>query len=348
MNKILSLIAIFTLIPLLIFAHSIDFKATKKGKNNIKLENRSTNKEAEYHWDLGDGRVKEATESDIFYFPFKGEYKITLIANDNGKKRYITKNVTIDKDDKNYYKDFELVWSDEFDGYSVNLDDWTFETGSWGWGNNELQNYTDGENAEVKNGNLIITARKTGSFGTQNVGEYTSTRMITKGKQEFLYGRIEMRAKMPKGKGTWAAFWMLGANISEVGWPKCGEIDIMEYVGYDKDIQNGAIHNGSSYGNTINKDKTMIFGMEGGFHTYGVIWDSSSIKFYVDDVKNVFYTYKPDVYNDDTWPHDKPHFLLLNLAIGGNWGGLEGVDDTIFPTDYIIDYVRVYQNPKYD
>ncbi len=237
-----------------------------------------------------------------------------------------------------------LVWSDEFDGTEVNRDNWTFELGATGWGNNELQEYTDGENAVVKDGVLTITARKVGEVGTQERGGYTSTRLISKGKQEFRYGRIEARMKMPRGVGGWAAFWMLGASFPDkCGWPTCGEIDIMEYVGFTPDIHNMAMHNDSSSGDTINRDTIKVDGAEDEFHVYGIVWEKEQIAFYVDDPTNIAYTYRPEVRNEQTWPHDKPHFLLLNLAVGGGWGGRFGVDDAAFPMDFEIDYVRVYQ-----
>ncbi|MFI3281634.1 MAG: glycoside hydrolase family 16 protein [Rikenellaceae bacterium] len=238
----------------------------------------------------------------------------------------------------------KLVWCDEFDGTEVNRADWTFELGASGWGNDELQEYTDGDNAKVKDGYLTITARKIGEEGAQERGGYTSTRIMTKDKKEFLYGRIEARMKMPKGVGGWAAFWMLGASFPDsVNWPLCGEIDIMEYVGFTPNIHNMAMHNGSSSGFTVNKDTVEVANAEEEFHVYGIDWSEESIKFYVDSPENVAYEYRPAEYNEDTWPHNKPHFLILNLAVGGGWGGSHGVDDTAFPMEFVIDYVRVYQ-----
>lgn len=245
------------------------------------------------------------------------------------------------KGDKSYQK---LVWSDEFDGTSVSLENWTFETGASGWGNDELQNYTDGDNAEVKGGILTITARKVVEGDSQKPGDYTSTRIISKGKQEFLYGRIEARMKMPKGVGGWAAFWMLGANFpKEKHWPHCGEIDIMEYVGYTPDTHNMALHNGFSSGDTVNKSSIEVADLETEFHTYGILWSEKQIEFYIDGMDNVVYTYAPEELNSDTWPYDKSHFLILNLAVGGGWGGRMGVDDSAFPMTFEIDYVRVFE-----
>ncbi|MFI3286369.1 MAG: glycoside hydrolase family 16 protein [Rikenellaceae bacterium] len=353
MRKVILILASVVLSTTALWAQSseacIDFNVSQgKSNNYVILTNISHTSYDTLTWDLNDGRVKNLEENQSeFYFPFKGEYEVSLIGEADGLLCKRTRSVTIAQDDPNYEQNFKLVWSDEFDGDSVNMDNWTFETGATGWGNNELQNYTDGENAAIKDGELIITARRVAEGNKVKRGGVTSTRMVTKDKQEFLYGRVEMRAKMPSGVGLWAAFWMLGANFPDTTWPYCGEIDIMEYVGYDKDVQNVAMHNGSSSGRTRNKAKVTLEGMETEYHIYGIVWDKYCIKFYIDDVENVIYTYQPDVYDSNTWPHSKPHFILLNLAVGGDWGGKMGVDVNIFPADYAIDYVRVYQNPEF-
>ena len=246
--------------------------------------------------------------------------------------------IAMTKDGKN------LVWSDEFDGTSVDRKNWKFETGATGWGNNEWQNYTSGANAEVSEGTLKIIAKKIGSG--QKIGDYTSTRMISAGLQEFKYGIFEIRAKMPehKGNGLWPAIWMLGANFfSGTPWPDCGEIDILEYVSHDPNVAHSALHNGDSYGDTQYKADAVLATIEEEFHNYGIIWTENSIKFYLDKTDNIIYTYDPSTKNAANWPYDKPFFFLLNIAVGGNWGGVQGVDDTIFPATMEIDYVRVYQ-----
>ncbi|MCY4299438.1 MAG: glycoside hydrolase family 16 protein [Flavobacteriaceae bacterium] len=235
----------------------------------------------------------------------------------------------------------ELVWSDEFEDDEINLNDWTFELGNGcphlcGWGNQELQHYTE-ENHRLQDGFLIIEAKKS----DQNA--YTSTRIKTEGKREFTYGRIEARIKLPRGEGLWPAFWLLGANIKEVGWPACGEIDIMEYVGKQPGMIHNAIHTTSSYFTTQNKQSTMIPNVEEGFHVYAINWTSDAIEFYFDD--QMTYRYAPEVKNEKNYPFDNPQFLLLNLAIGGNFGGPVG-DLTQFPQQYMIDYVRVYSPNK--
>ena len=230
----------------------------------------------------------------------------------------------------------KLVWEENFSGKSLNEKVWNIELGdgcpNCGWGNNERQLYTN-ENHELINGNLVITAKKEGN-------KYTSTRITTKDKKEFLYGYFEARAKLPVGQGIWPAFWMLGSNINEVGWPKSGEIDILEYVGKEPQMVYTTLHTQDSHGNSINSKKTKIEGIEDGFHRFGIDWTKDKMDFYVDGI--LIYTFYPQVKNEDTWPFDKPFYFLVNLAIGGNFGGPE-VDDTIFPQKFIVDYIKVYQ-----
>ena len=230
----------------------------------------------------------------------------------------------------------ELIWEENFDGKSLNFENWNFELGdgcpNCGWGNNERQLYTT-ENHQVDNGLLTITAKKSGDG-------YTSTRITTKGKKEFLYGRIEARAKLPIGHGIWPAFWMLGTNISSVGWPQCGEIDILEYVGREPDMVFTSLHTKDSHGNTVNTKKTKFSDIEEGYHVYAAEWSTDKIEFYVDDI--LVYTFAPTVKTQDTWPFNQPFYIIVNMAIGGNFGGPK-VDDSIFPQDFVIDYIRVYK-----
>lgn len=234
-------------------------------------------------------------------------------------------------------QDFQLVWEEDFNESELDMGVWNFETGDgcpWlcGWGNNERQIYTK-KNHRIKDGLLYISAQKEGD-------RYTSARITTKGKKEFRYGKIELRAKLPLGKGLWPAFWMLGSDFTSVGWPRCGEIDILEYVGKEPEYIFTSLHTPASHGKTTNTRKDRVKGIEEGFHTYAVNWTAESIEFFIDG--NSFYTFSPEIKNEDTWPYDKPFYMILNLAIGGNFGGPE-VDDSIFPQDFIIDYIRVYQ-----
>jgi beta-glucanase (GH16 family) len=230
----------------------------------------------------------------------------------------------------------KLVWEENFDSKTLNEKVWNIEIGdgcpNCGWGNNERQLYTN-KNHRLENGNLIITARKEGE-------KYTSTRINTKAKKEFQYGRMEARAKLPLGHGLWPAFWMLGSNFAEVNWPKCGEIDILEYIGRQPHTVYTTLHTEDSHGNSINSKKTTIPNIEEGFHLYAIEWNKDKIDFFVD--KDLVYTFQPTVKNENTWPFNHPFFFLVNMAIGGNFGGPE-VDDTVFPQEFIVDYIKVYQ-----
>lgn len=227
---------------------------------------------------------------------------------------------------------YTLVWSDEFDGTSLNMSNWNYEIGGHGWGNNELQYYTD-RNVTVANGVLTITAKRE-SYGGR---DYTSSRITTKGKREFKYGRIEARISIPMGQGLWPAFWMLGANFPGVPWPNCGEIDIMEHVNRET-ATHGYIHwdyNGHAYygGSTYVADPSA-------WHVYAIEWDQSAIKWFVDGVQ----FWEANIHNgiNNTHCFHEPFFIILNLAVGGNWPGPPDAG-TKFPAEYKIDYVRVYQ-----
>jgi len=231
----------------------------------------------------------------------------------------------------------QLVWEENFDGKDLDFNVWNLDLGDGcpdlcGWGNNEAQVYTNA-NYKVENGFLSLVAKK-----SDNV--YTSTRINSKNKKEFLYGKIEVRAKLALGKGLWPAFWMLGKNIEEVGWPACGEIDILEYVGREPNSIFTTLHTQDSHGNSKNTRKDKIKGIEEGFHTYAIDWNHKSIAFYIDD--QLFYTFEPKEITAEIWPFDQPFYLLLNLAVGGNFGGHD-IDDSIFPKEFVIDYIRVYQ-----
>ena len=230
-----------------------------------------------------------------------------------------------------------LVWSDEFNGTELNEKDWSFELGDGcpalcGWGNKERQIYTK-RNHRLENGMLFIQARKEND-------RYTSMRISSKGKKEFQYGRFEIRAKLAVGEGVWPAFWLLGSNIDEVGWPLSGEIDVLEYVGRAPQEIFTTLHTQDKNGDFANTKTTHIPKIEEGFHVYAAEWDAESIAFFVDGVK--VYTFAPKEKTAAIWPFDQPFYLLLNLAIGGHFGGPE-VDDDIFPQEFIVDYIRVYQ-----
>jgi len=243
--------------------------------------------------------------------------------------------------DKNWRFETTPVWSDEFDyAGAPNPTKWGYDLGGNGWGNNELQYYTDAlKNAKVENGKLVITAIKE-SFGGR---EYTSARLVTKNKGDFLYGRIEVRAKLPVGRGTWPAIWMLPTDWAYGGWPKSGEIDIMEHVGYDPNNVIFSIHT-DAYNHGINTQKSgskRIPTAQSEFHNYRVDWTPYAVRGYFDD--ELVFTFVNEGKGFSRWPFDKRFHLLLNLAIGGNWGGQQGVDNSIFPAVFEIDHVRVYK-----
>jgi beta-glucanase (GH16 family) len=239
-------------------------------------------------------------------------------------------------------KPWKLVWSDEFNYQGLpDSTKWAYDVGGNGWGNNEKQYYTlaDSRNVQVKNGVLTITAIKE---NRENI-EYTSARLVTRGKAEWSHGKIEFRAKLPKGRGTWPAGWMLGSNINEVAWPQCGEIDVLEHVGYDPDTVVASFHS-TAYNHMLGTQKTSRIFIKNPyteFHTYACSWNKDEISFLLDG--KPYLTVRNEYKTDKEWPFDKPFYALLDLAIGGNWGGTKGIDPTIFPAKFEIDYVRVYQ-----
>ena len=238
------------------------------------------------------------------------------------------------------YPGYSLTWSDEFNGNSLDQSSWNYEIGGNGWGNNELEYYTNStKNSFItKGGYLVLEARKE-TIGTNN---YTSARLQTLGKREFIHGRIDIRAKLPKGKGIWPALWMLGSNIKTTPWPASGEIDIMELLGHEPNKIYGTIHWGDvGEGSThIGKDYVLPSGdFSQTFHVFSLIWAADKIEWYVDDVK--FYTAKKSDVNGD-YPFDKPFFFIFNVAVGGNWPGNPDAT-TVFPQRMIVDYIRVFQ-----
>lgn len=233
------------------------------------------------------------------------------------------------------------AWQDEFD--YTGLPDpakWSFEQGGDGWGNHELQYYTRSHgNARVGDGVLSIVARKEKREGRN----YTSARLISKGKGDFLYGRFEIRARLPAGRGTWPAIWMLPTDQAYGGWPKSGEIDIMEHVGYDPGRIHVTMHT-EAYNHVLGTQKTAIHVVDDAtaqFHRYRVDWTPATIRGYIDDVQ--VYEFVNEGTGPAAWPFDQRFHFLLNIAVGGDWGGKEGVDNTGFPAEMQVDYVRAYR-----
>ena len=230
---------------------------------------------------------------------------------------------------------YELVWSDEFNGNSLDTNTWNYEigTGSWGWGNNEQQYYTD-RNIKVSNGTMKITAKREDYGGRK----YTSSRITTKNKKNFKYGKIEARIKMPKFKGVWPAFWMLGANQDSVGWPKCGEIDIVEAIN-DENLVYGTLHWFHDPGNNnADSGSSVAVANRTEYHVYGVEWTADKLRWYVDG--KVYRTM--DVSNDSFSEVRKEYFVIFNMAIGGQWPGYD-IDETAFPATMEVDWVRAYK-----
>lgn len=241
---------------------------------------------------------------------------------------------------------WELTWSDEFNsGSAPDPSKWKFAMGGNGWGNKELEYYTSRrQNARVRHGNLEIIARKESYTGQDGVKrDYTSARLITSGKFEQAYGRFEARIKIPYGQGVWPAFWLLGADDKQVGWPRCGEIDIMENIGREPSTVHGTIHGpGYSGGKGIGAPYSLTSGrFADDFHVYAVEWQPDEIRFYVDD--HLYATRKPsDLPPGTKWVYDHPFYILLNFAVGGAWPGNPDAT-TSFPQTMFIDYVRVYK-----
>jgi beta-glucanase (GH16 family) len=245
-------------------------------------------------------------------------------------------------------KKWTIVWSDEFNGpnrSAVDPTKWVVETGADRWGNNELEYYTGRtENSRVENGNLVIEARAEKYKETDGVAkDYTSARIKTLGRFSHTYGRFEARLKMPAGQGMWPAFWMMGDDIDRVGWPTCGEIDVMENIGKEPSVNHGSIHGPGYTGDVgIEAHYTLPDGKKfsDDFHTYAIEWEPDVIRFYVDDVLCATQT-KASLQTGQRWVFDHSFFLLLNVAVGGDWPGSPDAS-TKFPQTMLVDYVRVY------
>jgi beta-glucanase (GH16 family) len=239
---------------------------------------------------------------------------------------------------------YKLVWADEFDYSGLpSAQNWSYDVGGSGWGNNEKQYYTEKrlENARVENGKLIIEAIMENYQGMN----FTSARLVTKNKGDWTYGRMEIRAKLPYGRGTWPAIWMLPTvwDLGNKGWPDNGEIDIMEHVGHKQGSIHASIHC-DKYAWITGAQKTAITlvpDCSAEFHNYIVEWNENEIKAYVDD--KLYFVFLNENKGWEYWPFFKNFYIILNIAVGGNWGGAQGIDTTIFPQKMEIDYVRVYQ-----
>jgi beta-glucanase (GH16 family) len=239
---------------------------------------------------------------------------------------------------------WRLVWSEEFDGTGwPSAQKWSYDVGGHGWGNNELQYYTERrlENCHLDGGVLNIVAWQEQFEGSS----YTSARLVSRGKGDWTYGRLEVRARLPHGRGTWPAIWMLPTEwtYGNGGWPDNGEIDIMEHVGYNPGVVHASTHT-NAYNHRIGTQKTATINVpdaETDFHVYSLEWSADTVQVFIDSTK--YFTHVNDGSGWQAWPFDKDFHLILNLAIGGDWGGLQGVDNSVFPQRLEVDYVRVYE-----
>jgi len=239
------------------------------------------------------------------------------------------------------YTGMNLVWQDEFSGATLDGNFWNYESGNNnGWGNNELEYYTNSpKNVFVSNGNLIIEARKEAIGGFN----YSSARLTTANKKTFTYGRVDIRAKLPRGKGVWPALWMLGSNIGTVGWPACGEIDILELLGHEITKSYGTLHYGASSATHGQKGASYILSSSNfydQFHVFSMDWKQDQIKLFVDD--NLFLTVNKADLGSNPYPFNAPFFFIFNVAVGGNWPGSPDATTT-FPQRMIVDYIRVFK-----
>ena len=239
-----------------------------------------------------------------------------------------------------------LVWNDEFDGPALNLEKWSYEIGGHGWGNNELQYYSDDDStAFIQDGKLVIRADLVpqGTGSSDNLRYFSSARLRTSGKGDWRYGRIEVKAKLAMGQGIWPAIWMLPTDWMYGGWPESGEIDIMEHVGYDPGRVHGSIHTGS-YNHKINTQRggsKLLDKISSKFYVYAIEWYEDRIDFLIDDSK--YFSFQNDGKNDfNTWPFNQRFHLLINIAVGGDWPGSPD-ETTQFPTEMEVEYVRVYE-----
>ena len=247
----------------------------------------------------------------------------------------------VNADPRDYAQYTEMVWADEFAGSAIDPAKWGYDTGGGGWGNNELEYYTTAaDNSYLSNGNLVIEAKRQ----SQGNRDYTSARMLTKGKQTFKYGRIDVRARLPQGQGIWPAIWMLGADIDQNNWPKCGEIDMMELRGQEPNKFLTTMHFPNSSGAHAQKggpDQVLPSGnFSDAFHTFSVVRSKDQMRFFLDG--NLYFTFGPGDVSGGGYPFNNPFFVVLNIAVGGDFLGSPNAS-TVFPQRMEVDYVRYFQ-----
>lgn len=296
--------------------------------------------DALFEWSFSSGIQSQNGKMVTCYFERKGNYEVTLKQIQGSQKGTLSKMITISEDSYYYQQNEELWWNDDFLTPKLDNTSWNYDTGVGKWGNNEWQNYTNkAENSFIREGKLVIKAMKTGVG--QKIGDYTSARLTTKGKKEINRGRVEVRAKLPEGVGLWSAIWLFGTKAQ----PYYSELDIMEYVGCDKNIIYGAVHTSATLESTDKVSSSKVVpDVEKEYHVYGMNWSDGKIEYYLDSPTNVYLSFEPsDKNNFRIWPFDSELYLILNIAVGGDWGGMKGVDDSIFPKEMEIDYVRIFK-----
>lgn len=322
----------------------------------ITIEAQSDNT-VEYTFDAGDGSELQSNESGTFTHMYEstGVYPVEVRAyGASGRYRVYEKSITIEigdggpvDGDEGYetplsYDGMNLIWQDEFNGEGVDQSKWNFEIGDGcpnvcGWGNNELQFYRE-ENTSVSNGKLTIQARNQSFSGKS----YTSSRLTTQDKFEFQYGRVDIRAKLPEGQGIWPALWMLGANINQVSWPACGEIDIMEMIGGGDgrdNVTHGTVHwDDGGYASYSGSKKVASGNLSDKYYVYSLIWTNTSIKWLINDEQYHVIDITPAGLSE----FRQDFFLIMNVAVGGNWPGSPN-SSTQFPQEMKVDYIRVFQ-----
>lgn len=356
------------LICLFIFACGGEVSESMDDPTNLELDvvvyddnsgtvvvNASAQNTVEFQFFMGeDQNLTHSSASGYFEYTYAttGSYTIEVRAI-GSSQRYIRKERTItviSEDPINVgegystplvYEGMDLVWNDEFEGSSLNTSDWSYDIGTGcpslcGWGNNELEYYRK-ENSWLEDGLLFIEARKENFQGSN----YTSTKIVTRDKRTFQYGRIDIRAKMPRGQGIWPALWMLGENQSQVGWPKCGEIDIMEMIGGNNRENTVSANVFWDKNGLIDSPKTLTLSsgfLYDKFFVYSIVWDENKIEWFLDDV--LYHSF--DITTDDKNEFHRPFYMIINVAVGGNWPGNPNAS-TNFPTQMLVDYVRVFQ-----
>jgi len=281
-----------------------------------------------FDYDYGNGIFKTVPSGIVSYkYSASGTYTVNVVAKSSGGQT-ISKSIQV-----TVTVALSMVWSDEFNNDGPpDASKWGYDLGAGGWGNGELQFYTNrSENAVVQGGMLKIKMIKENYSGSA----YTSARLLSKNKYAFTYGKVEARAKLPLGKGTWPAIWMLGSNINTVSWPACGEIDIMEHVGKDQDRIHGTLHYPGRFGGNADGSSKVIPDVSTAFHLYSLEWSATSIKIFTDGLLI------HSVANSNSIPFNQNFFIILNLAMGGSFGG--NVDPAVTGGTLEIDYIRVYQ-----